>query len=263
MLSFINAAKYPFKGISYLFSHKNLFRYIFIPFILDLTLASILLFLVFFQIPEVVDWIKSAVIDWFGIEKVGVEHFIVVRTLKWILGVAGAFIWFILGVVILFIFPLVLTILSAIIDPLFRSILHSKTKEMEGFPEKRIPVIESLYLSLKSVINEIKKLVFYLLFSVILLFINIVPVIGSLLYPILQFFLTALFITWEFLTPYLDEKKLSFLKQLRFVFQNKKLFLGFGIPAVLLLLIPFVQVIFLSTHVIGGALLSITFENKK
>ncbi|MDH4128109.1 MAG: EI24 domain-containing protein [Spirochaetota bacterium] len=257
MLTFFNAASYPFKGISFLWNNKKLFRYLIIPLLIDAIILAFIIIFIFFQIPDLVDWIKSSLDHWVNVEGVFAKLF------KWIVGAIGIIIWFILGFIVLIMIPFFLSFISTIVDPNFRSILFVKTREMNGCPEQKISVMKAIIIALKSILIEIIKLIIYLLFSIFLLFINLIPIIGTLIYPILQFLLTSIFVSWEFLTPYFEEKNLSFSRQFGFVCKHKKIFIAFGIPAGLLTLIPIIQIFFLSTNTIGGALLSISFEEKK
>ncbi len=236
-MGFIDGAIYPLKGFKYLWSHKKLFRYLAMPFMIDLFITGLLVYIYLTQLSAVTGYMSSFGDLWY------------LKPLVWIVNAIGYFL-------VIILFPFILNLCSTLIDPVFRGILYSKTREMEGFPEKEYTVGEGIKRLVKGICNEIKKLILYLTLSLILLLLSFLPP----LYLVLQFLLTALFLGWEFITPSLEERKLGILRQFFFVLKRIRVVSGFGLSALLLLLIPFFQVLFLSTHTIGGALLSIDIE---
>jgi len=255
MPRFFESFAYPFKGVGYLTRHKPLYKYVSIPMIIDLILSLALLYLLLTKTPEAVSFLMS----WVESFTTGFTGFWT-TALEWILKGAGYVLIVAMWIMIIILFPLILTLFSALVDPVFRGIIYSKTRGMEGYPEKSFTTTGTLIKALRTIFTELKKIMLYIALSLIFLLLNIVPVGGSLLYLIFQFLLSALFIGWEFLSPYLEEQKMSFGDQFRFVRKNKKSVIGFGTSAALLLLIPIAQAFFLSTHTIGGALLSIRLE---
>ncbi len=255
MISFFKSGRFPFKGIRYVFGHKPLFRFLLIPVTIDFIISIALLVLIFFQIPELV----NLLLDWLHRLATTSDSSI----LKWAIDWGGWLLKIALILISILIFPILLTICSAIIDPIFRGLLYSKVRELEGCPEEKLSTSEQIIRALKSIVNEIKKLLLYLVIFLLLLPLNLIPLIGSVCYLVLQFLVTSVLIGWEYLTPYLDEKKLSFSEQHSYVKKNKGMIMGFGIPGAMLLLIPVVQAFFLSTHTVGGALLSVEIEKKK
>ncbi len=236
-MGLITGAGYPLKGFKYLWEHKKLLRYAAIPFTIDLIITGLIVYIYLTQLSAFSGYVDSLGELWY------------LKPLVWILKAIGYFLLIIL-------FPFILNLCSALIDPVFRGILYSKTREMEGFPEKSYTVGEAIKRLIKGICNEIKKLILYLALSLILIPLNILPP----LYLILHILLTALFIGWEFITPSLEEKNLGFFRQFFFVLKRFRVVSGFGLSASLLLFIPLLQVLFLSTHTIGGALLSIDMD---
>ncbi|HEO64836.1 MAG TPA: hypothetical protein ENI73_03100 [Spirochaetes bacterium] len=236
-MGLIAGAGYPFKGFKYLWGHKKLFRYVAIPFTIDLIVTGLLIYIYVTQLSAFTGYLDSLGELWY------------LKPLVWVFRVIGYFL-------LILLFPFILNLCSALIDPVFRGILYSKTREMEGFPEKNYTPGEGIKRLIKGICNEIKKLILYLTLSLILVPLNILPP----LYLVLHILLTALFIGWEFITPYLEEKNLGFLRQFFFVLKRFRVVSGFGLSASLLLFIPLLQVLFLSTHTIGGALLSIDMD---
>ncbi|MDH5680530.1 MAG: EI24 domain-containing protein [Spirochaetota bacterium] len=239
MPGFFDSGKYPFTGVKYLFQHPVLFKYLIFALLVDIIITAGLIYFAWTEFASLTALIDNLGDAWY------------VKILKWLAGTT-------LFVLLILIFPFVLTLISAIVDPFFRARIYSKTRELEGKVEKEMSFSESLKLSLRSVCTELKKLLFYLFLSVVFLFMNLFFGIGI----VFQLIMTAAFVGWEYLGPHLEERKMSFGAQLSFVWKHFRIFLGFGFPAMLLLFIPVLQAFFLSSHTVGGALLSIELEKK-
>jgi len=244
MKAFFQSLLYPIKGIYYLTNHKKLLKHLIIPVTIDLIIAIVCLIFLYANLNDIVNWIVPASESF---------YYSLLRGTLQVLG------W----LIILIMFPFILIVSTSVVDPIFRGFIYSKTKAMEGYPEENLQFNENIVKIAKGILSEIKKLALYLLITIFLLLFNLVPLIGSIIYLVLQFMLTAFFLGWEYLTPYLEEKKFAFVQQFRFAKQNSAIILGFGIPATFLLMIPIAQAFFLTTHTIGGALLSIKLEKEK
>ncbi|NEP84469.1 MAG: hypothetical protein F6K39_43970 [Okeania sp. SIO3B3] len=263
MTRFFKSFSYPFKGINYLFKNKSVRKYLIIPMTIDLILSIFLLVFLIMQIPELLGGLSGWMSGWVSAEDVWYLNILrwVIKAFVEILKVVGY-------LIVIIISPYIFIAISTVFDSIFRGFLYSKVKKNEGHPEPELPIKILLYRTLISLKNDLIKLSVYLLLSIILFLLNIIfgfiitPLISNAIYFTLQFILTAIFSTWEFLVYYFDEKKFSFKEQFRFIRKNMQITFGFGFPAALLLLIPIVQAFFLSTHTIGGALLSIELEKE-
>lgn len=261
MKRFFKSFLYPFKGIKYLFNNKNVHKYLIIPMSIDLILSIFLLVFLIMQIPDLIGSFSGWMTGWVPLNDVWY-----INAIRWTMNAIVEILKVVGYLIVLIISPYIFIAISTVFDSIFRGFLYSRVKKNEGHPEADIPIKVILYRTLISLKNDLIKLSIYLILSVVLLILNFIfsfivtPIISNAIYFGLQFILTAVFSTWEFLVYYFDEKKLSFREQFRFIRKNLQVTFGFGFPAALLLLIPIVQAFFLSTHTIGGALLSINLE---
>lgn len=268
MIHFIKSLSYPFKGVSFLFTHVKLFKYFYIPFIINLVLALTSIIYLFKPLSKIIDWlVQQSESNFYSlINQISIWTNLELNSSSfnhYYSSILTCFLNFFATILILILFPFILTICSSLITPIFRSFLYSKTKELAGSVEIQYNITETLQYIFKTIFIEIRKVLLYLFFSILLFLLNLVPIIGNIAYLVLQFLLTALFVGWESLSPWFEEKMMSFKEQYGFIKQNRSVFMGFGIPAALLLLIPLVQAFFLLTHTIGGALLSIELEKNE
>ncbi len=241
MISFIKSSKYPFMAIKYLWNNKKLFNYLIIPLAVNLIISIILLLTLYNELDNLIIFLTPDFNGFFWSILKGILRF---------LGIA----------IILIIFPFMFSLISALINPFFRGLLYSKTRLIENINNKTEN--NSLTIIIQSIVNELKKLILYVILSILVLFFNFIPFIGTICYIIFQCLLTALFVGLEFISPYLEENKLNFSDQIKFVKKNKRMILGFGISAYILLLVPLIQAYFLSTNTIAGALLCTDLDKK-
>jgi len=91
-----------------------------------------------------------------------------------------------------------------------------------------------------SLLAALQRLLLFLGLSLLALLVSLVPVVGQVLGPVLQGYLSARGLAWELLDPYLDELGLGFAEQRAFVDAHRPALLGFGLPLMLLMAIPVV-----------------------
>lgn len=282
-MTFFKSLLYPLKGIPYIFKHKGLMRYyLIIPLIIDIIVTLTLMIFILFQLDNVSEWMTKLLFS-FVVEEgewlvmlyhsLNVDFFyspidqllnhiyfdpiptgegflqVLFKPMKIALQVISS-------ILIIVMFPFLLMIPSALIDPIFRSFLYNKIRRMEGLPVQEYNSKEELGILFRGLRVEIIKIIVYIFLTILILPLHLIPFLGVFI----QFIMTSFFVGWEFQAPYFDEKKMNLRDQFRYVRSHKQLIMGFGIPASLMLMVPFIQAFFLSTHTISGSLLSIDIE---
>lgn len=84
------------------------------------------------------------------------------------------------------------------------------------------------------------RLLLFLGLSLVALVVSVLPVVGQVLGPVLQGYLSARGLAWELLDPYLDKLQLGFGQQRAFVAAHRPALVGFGAPLTVLMAIPLV-----------------------
>jgi CysZ protein len=82
------------------------------------------------------------------------------------------------------------------------------------------------------------RLVKFVVLSLGLLLLGLVPVIGSVIAALLQLWLTARTVSAELMDPYFESLDIRYAEQKQFVARHQKPLLGFGVPVALMLAIP-------------------------
>jgi uncharacterized protein involved in cysteine biosynthesis len=86
----------------------------------------------------------------------------------------------------------------------------------------------------------------------------LIPVVGAILGPLLQLYLTARVMTWELLDPLFDKRQMYLGDQRVFVQRHRASFVGFGLPYTLLLSLPLVGPLFFGLAQAAVATLVVT-----
>ncbi|WP_428264908.1 EI24 domain-containing protein [Haliangium sp.] len=94
-------------------------------------------------------------------------------------------------------------------------------------------------LSIPASLTVVVRVLVRFLVSTILIFaIGLVPIVGAVLAPILQFWVTAKTLSWELLDPYMSKRGMGYKAQKSYVGSHSAAALGFGLPLSFLLAIP-------------------------
>jgi CysZ protein len=104
-------------------------------------------------------------------------------------------------------------------------------------------------------VNELKKMSLFLIGMVLLLLLNLIPVLGQLVYSVAAILFTLFFLVVEYLGYVFSRKNYSFRDQRRYIWRRKFLTLGFGTGVLCILAVPFLQFFCLPLAVLGATLL--------
>ncbi|MBF0527065.1 MAG: EI24 domain-containing protein, partial [Deltaproteobacteria bacterium] len=88
-----------------------------------------------------------------------------------------------------------------------------------------------------------------------LLVINLVPVIGSVIYMLVGGLVTLFFISLQFFDYALSRRGLSLSAKIRLVLDHYLVAAGFSLGVFLVLMIPFIGLVVIPVAVVGGTLL--------
>lgn len=106
------------------------------------------------------------------------------------------------------------------------------------------------------------RLFLFLLVYPLIFLLQFIPGVGHVLFGVLAFIYSAFVLSVDYSDPYLDRRLESFRAKLRFVLDHKGLSLGFGSGAVLLLIIPFVNLVMIPVCVVAGTVVWVGEEGR-
>lgn len=236
---FMTGFRYPWLGARFILKHPGLYKYIFVPLLINLLVFSMAAYwglnfyggLIGKYVPQSDAW-----------------YWLLLYYILWIFAILLA------AVLVFFTF----TVIGNLIASPFNDILSEKTEDLlKGATENATPFSIKLFLkeSAQILLDEIRKMSLFVGCMVLLFFLNAIPVIGVLLYSVLSFLLTTYFLVVEYTGFVFSRKNLGFKNQRKFISQRKMVCAGFGCSAFLLLAIPFVQFFSIPMGVVGATIL--------
>lgn len=147
--------------------------------------------------------------------------------------------------------PVLFVTLAGIFLPMFQTPVFRAARATQGAP----PLTGELGVG-SSVSLEVRRLVRFLALSVALLFVNLLPGVGTVLYMVLQFGLTAHEMAWDLMAPHMEGHSLGYGDQRRWLSSNALGTLALGAAATLLVMVPVAQLVFITTNYAGAGILS-------
>ena len=220
---------YVARGLS-LINQQGIRRYVLVPLILNIFLFGALIWTGYSQFAPTVEWMMSFVPDW----------------LSFLEGILWFFITSLTAIIVFFIFTPVANIIAA---P-FNAIMAEKVEEL--LTGKDINSGVSLITIIKdSIMSQIGKLVYILLWSLVLIIISFIPVI-NLISPFLWLIFGSWLLSLEYLDYPMGNHDLTFKQQKATLKKRRGLSLGFGGSVMVLTSIPIINFIIMPVAVAGA-----------
>ena len=234
LTGFSHGFLYPFRAAKFIRNHPTLFKYIIIPFIINVVLLGLAVYwgLTFFN---------SIVVQY--IPQGEAWYWMILSYISWTLAILVTLVLIFFG----------FTVSGAIIASPFNDILSEKTEEiLSGIPNEE-PFVFKVFLkdALQTVMDESKKIIIFVVLMILLLPLNLIPG-GTLLYSVLSMLLTVFFLVTEYTGYVFYRKHLTFRDQRRFIFAHKLVMMGFGTGVMGVLGVPFLQLFCIPLGVVGA-----------
>lgn len=247
MKSIFRGFGYNIKGWRYFFTHKTLWKFALIPFILNVLFFALVLFLYFHFYDDVFAALFKPFAKW---DLENPQGF-------WQNVFDGAY-WFlrllIQAVVFVISFLLILMsvyLASLVVNGPFYELLSEKVLVLHGEHKDKPFLFKEFFLELKhSSKIEIAKVVVFAVVTLIFFLLSWIPIIG-LVATALQFAFSAWFFALGICAYPLVLQRLPTREIFKWGMTHKSLLFGFGLPS----LIPFVGLLLMNFQVVGGTLL--------
>lgn len=114
-----------------------------------------------------------------------------------------------------------------------------------------------------SVLTAVGRLLLFLLFYPVILATQLIPVAGIFIFPVLSTLYGAFALSFDFTESSWERHLPGFRNRLRFMRQHLPAFLGFGLGAVVMMIIPIVNFLLIPVGVAAGTLLYLDSSGKK
>jgi len=232
MTSFFSALTYPFRGVAFFVGRPALWKYFAAAFAINVVLFGILTWLFVEYRADLVDAVLPT--KWWGWVRTGLGWLITIAV-----GIAGLFLFTIVGNILA----------SPFLDAMTERILRDLG---EPLPPPRGP----WRALVRGLVNQSLKLLIFGAIQVGLLFLHLIPGVGSVLHAVLSAFAGVVFLGFEYLDYPLDARGLSVPDRFAWLVRRLPAALGFGAVLFPILLIPFVGYVLLPLSVAGACLLA-------
>lgn len=233
--SFSRGFFYPFSSGPFLLAHPGLLRFIAIPFLINTAIFSIA---VYFGL----DFFNRTVTGY--LPQGEAWYWLLISYALWVVAVL------LTAVLVFFGFSVVGNLLAA---P-FNDLLSERTQEILGDRRSDEPLSLNAFWAdtLRTLRDEAIKMACFVLGMLFLLLLNLIPVLGTLLYAVLSVTFTLFFLAVEYTGFVFGRQRRSFGQQCRYLFSRKSLLAGFSSGVLALLAIPFLQFVCIPLAVVGA-----------
>lgn len=235
MSRFVSGFFYPFQSLRFIWKNPKLLKYVAIPFLINLIVFSGAVFLG---------------LDFFG----DIVARYVPRGEAWYWAFLTFFAWLLASVVTALLVFFCFTVVGNLIASPFNDLLSERTEEILAGVGTAEPFAWKTFGgdAWRAIVVEGKKMGFFVIGMLVLLLLNLIPVLGQLLYSISAALFTLFFLAVEYLGYVLSRKRLSFARQRRYVFGQISLHLGFAVGVLCLLAVPLMQLLCIPLAVVGA-----------
>ncbi len=252
MTSFFKGLADVKRGLVYLFKTRSLYKFVVIPFIVNLLIFALL------------GYLLSVFYGPLYEHAAGYLSGLETTQTGWLATILSGFLWMLKGLlrILLGLFLMgALVIGMVFISQIINSPIYDLLSEAV---EKREKGIEDLPFSIRKILREagpmilleIKKMAFFLLVPLVLFLLNFIPVVGTLLYILLANLFAAWAMGYNFVAYPMGRRVIPFKTQIGFASSHKARLMGFGLP----LLIPFFNLLLAPAFVVGGTLIYLDEE---
>jgi CysZ protein len=224
----------PFRSIRILRRNPRLVQYILIPFLINLLVFSGAVYLG-------MDFFGSFVVDY--IPQGDAWYWSILSGILWVVAVL------LTAILVFFSF----TVVGNLLASPFNDLLSERTEEVLTGVANDEPFAFGQFMkdALQTVLMEAKKMSIFVVVMLVILPLNLLPGVGNSIYSVLAVGLTLFFLCFEYLGFVLVRKRQFFADQKRYIFARKFLMLGFSCGVMVLLAIPFFQLLCIPLAVIG------------
>jgi len=237
--SFLHGFWFIFSSFKIIKENKGLITYFIVPFLLNIFILSGVFYFSYTVIePEISGAITGS--EWY----MDVLRFVVAPIVMLVLGLITILIYSILG---------------NIITAPFNDFLSMKVEQKLTDAKFDEPfTIQGLVADITRMASNIVKLLGLLVIvNIASLLVNLIPLIGNIIYPVLSFMATAFFLGFQFFDFPLERRKLNFKEKLRITWSHKLMTIGLGTGFFLVSFVPIVGFLGLNLASIGATTLFI------
>ena len=211
----------------------------------------------FFIVPLLINIMIFAVLIWLGIGQFGaLMEWLLPAGDSWWEAMARVALWLLFAVAALVILFFAFSLVANLIGSPFNGLLAEKVEEqlrgkLESEPGSLRKAVSEIPQSL---LNELRKFVYYLIFGMIILILTFIPLI-NVVSPVLWVAFGSWMLALEYLSYPMENHNMKFKRVRQRLSEKRMISFGFGLAAMLGTMIPLVNFIIMPAAVAGAAAL--------
>lgn len=243
--STVQALTAPFLGVKFIISDRKLFALSVAPIVIDFLLLAILGVVLFFNLDNLVYAL--------------VGH--PASTITWIIAI---FLFALFGMLAAVLCALLFVIVGTILASPFLDAISARCEKMLAgtSSDEAGGISQTLKDVSRSIKNAVKLLVFIIAIYLILFPLNLIPLVGSVIYAALSAFVSFALLGWEFLDFTWDRWRWTFKDKKSFVKKNLVSVAALGFSISILLVIPVINLALMPAAACGATVWSIRMKEK-
>lgn len=231
----LGGIKYLFKGLQ-LIASPGLRRYVIIPLLVNTLVFIAVIWFGFGQIGNLIDWLMAKLPEW-------------LQWLSWLLYIVFGLICLL---VMFFTFSLLANVIAAPFNDLLCTAVARRIAGRDIFSESdQKPFLQQI---VPSMLNEVKKLAYFIGWSIPFLILLVIPGI-NIVGAILWFLFSAWMLNMEYMDYPMSQRNLNFTEQRARLKKRKILSFAFGSTISAATLIPIVNFLVMPAAVAGATAL--------
>ena len=225
----------PFRSVRILRDNPRLLQYIVIPFLVNLVVFSGAVYLG-------LDFFGNTVVEY--LPQGEAWYWAVLYWLLWMVAVL------LTAVLVFFSF----TVVGNLLASPFNDLLSERTEEVLGgkVNDESFSFGRFIRDAWQTILLEARKMWVFVVIMVLILPLNLLPVVGNSIYTVLAVSLTLFFLCFEYLGFVMVRKHQFFREQKNYILARKFLMLGFSCGVMVILAIPFFQLLCIPLAVVGA-----------
>ncbi len=227
--------KAPLAGIRFIKSYPTLLSYFAVPVLINTLVYSAGAYLFFSRMGPLLHWMFGDPQTWY---------------FKALFVAAGI----VIGAVFALVLIITFTAVGLVIAGPFLDVVSQKVDELRlgCDPSPDGSVVADV---VKSILSQMKKIIFFFLIQGLCLMVYAIPVFGQIGGAAIQLVVSFFFLAWEFWDFPMDRRKMSFKEKKDFLFQYKYAAIGFGCVCFAYILIPLLNFVMMPMSVAGATIL--------
>ncbi|MDJ0509160.1 MAG: EI24 domain-containing protein [Crocosphaera sp.] len=248
---FLSGMSYPFRLLAVLKSNPGLLSYIIFPILVNILLGFFLYIGLFLLGGEVTQELTQIMINRLDIFLADLPSWL--NSLDYLVIFLGWLIRLFLSLFLLFFTGFILVQFGVILAAPWYGNL---SEEIEKITTEKIEIIEVGFVRdiWRAILFEIKKIVLMISFGLFIFLFSFIPVIGAIISTIGGLIITGTIICLDFFDSPLERRRLKFRKKINLVMKTFPASAGFAVICLLLISIPFINLITIPFCVGSGTL---------